>query len=148
MLCCSAESMNIPVDMSISGFYDYMACMKIYQLGKPWQIQMAFPWKCYHERNASVSIKFGTEEKQSVHNFHSSSELLCFTFPVSSCSLLKNHMPPLPPPNLAIDHQVSIELMYASIQGIQPVSLRCVSPEAGGCQLTVIKASYLLRRKI
>ena len=40
-------------------------------------------------------------------------------------------MPPLPPPNLAIDHQVSIELMYASILGIQPVSLRCVSRQAG-----------------
>lgn len=44
---------------------------------------------------------------------------------------LKNLMPPLPPPNLAIDHQVSIELMYASILGIQPVSLRCVSRQAG-----------------
>ena len=40
-----------------------MACMKIYQLGKSWQIQIAFPWTCYHERNAFVSIKFGTEEK-------------------------------------------------------------------------------------
>lgn len=107
---------------------------------------MAFPWTYYHERNALVSIKFGLRRSKTYVILIARQSYFVLPF-------LFHHLPPykphatLPPPNLAIDHQVSTELMYASIIGIQPVSLRCVSGQAGGCQLTVIKASYLLRRK-